>query len=148
MPYAFHMAILPPRRGKSHAERRAYLVASTAIFALNAAHEVLRVALDRPWRGIAPVLSDLVSLLLASLWIAAAFSLVMFQRHRRYHVPALMLGITGIFSMVAHGAITRVLGNPLGLWHSALAALLILLLRKLLVRRDDEPGVRARVSTT
>jgi hypothetical protein len=116
------------------ATRRVCTIIGCVIFAAGAAWELTRVVLNRPWAGVAGWLSDAVSVTFASLWLIAAALIWRQLRRPQLHFPALLFGIGGTFIMLAHGAVTRVLGSPFGPLYWLLAAVQVVVLRKSLLR--------------
>jgi hypothetical protein len=105
-------------------------LASAIIFAADACFELGRVALGRPWPGLAPTFSYFVSLGLATAWsTAAALQLARF-RNVRLNTSAELVAIGGVLLMVIHASMTRVLGSFVGLANLALALTQVFLLRR------------------
>jgi len=121
-------------------------IMSGVIFFADACFEIGRVALGRPWPGIAAGLSNLVSLVLAALWAAAAVLQLSRLRHPRYDDATQLLCIAGTLLLVLHGAVTRVLGSYVGLGNLFLALLQTILLRHAF--DAPAPQIRSRVRTT
>jgi hypothetical protein len=94
-----------------------FAVASAALFTADAAFELGRIVLARPWPGVAPALSHLVSGAFALLALAAAAFQIVRLRDPRWASTAELLAIAGVVGMVLHGVAARVFGSSLGLGH-------------------------------
>ena len=117
---------------------------SALIFLADACFEIARIALGRPWPGIAAGLSHLVSLVLAATWATAAVLQLGRLRQPRYADTTQLLCIAGTLLMVIHAAVTRVLGSYAGLGNLFFALAQTILLR----HAFDAPELRPRVRTS
>jgi hypothetical protein len=110
--------------------KKSFAVLSAVIFAADALFELGRVALGRPWPGIAAIISNTVSAVWASLWLSAAALQLLRFRDARLHPAAQLVAIAGVLAMVFHAAVTRVLGSFVGLANLALALAQVPLLHR------------------
>lgn len=107
-----------------------------SLFVASAALELLRVAADAPWPGLAPMASHLVSVILAVLWIGGVVAIALRRRSAFLAQAAWILAIAGVVVMVPHATVTRLLGSWAGAIFLPLAIVGAVLVKKMFDRGE------------
>jgi hypothetical protein len=101
------------------------LFAAVAILIGASLNEIGRIVSGSPWPHVAaPIQSHVISAVFATLWLATVTSLLMRHRSDTWYTVSWMVSIGAVAAMVFHGAVLRLLGNPLGVLFIPLAGLL------------------------
>ncbi len=82
-----------------------------------------------PWPGFVPPASRVVSGFLIVIWALGAVALLL-RKRQRFSSLAWATAYAAPVSMLAHGAVTRVGGSPLGLLYIAAALVVAFLLKR------------------
>jgi len=114
-----------------------YQWGAVALLVLGIAAEVPRLFLDATWGRFGPILSHGESILVATIWAAAAVTLPLRDRNGALANAAWILSLAAPAAMVLHAVLTVALsGVHYGLAYVAGAALLSFLLKRTWDGRD------------
>ena len=133
--------------------RRGYAIAGAAVLGLGVLVEATRIVLNRPIPGMNATADFVVSGALCLLWSACAAALVRRPKHGSVGMVSRVLALAGPYSMLGHGAVTRIAGSTLGIGFIAAGLLLMFLTKRAWLGRQattldpgasDEPSSAVR----
>lgn len=91
---------------------RSYAIGATLALSVETSFEIARIVVHRPWTGITPFASNLVSGAVAALCFAAAIVLPMRRVGLATDSARWVLGVLSVLALAAHTAFTVWLHDP------------------------------------